>query len=860
MIDQNRTDDGQFRLLFENSPEAMWVFDRDSLKFLEVNSAARGRYGYTSDEFLTMRLTDIRPEADRERLVAHIREQSPQFRRSSDWVHQRKDGSLLDVSVQSHSIVYAGNRAVLTVITDVTQRNQIERERHAAQAAVEKTNQQLGNVLESMSDGFVGLDLQGRVTHMNRQAEIVLDAPRAAVIGTVFWHRERPFDVSAIEAPLLRAARDRIPVVLEWHVARLDRWFDVRAMPTNDGLVLHLRDITGQRAERQALVDSEQRFRIAFDDAVFGMALATPDGRFFRVNGALRAFLGYDEEELLTKVASDLAPLEDVSRNQALRERALTGEISSYRMEKQYLHKSGRVLWGDMGATFVRDPNGAVLYSFAQVQDITARKDAEAALIDSENTLRTFLRNFPSGSINVFDADLRYLFAEGKGLTRFGLKPARFVGRTIFDIFPSAHIESIEPHYREALSGKEVTFDLPIGEQTFEIHAAPLRREKGRVTAIIAIAVDVTERVRMQDALRLSEERFRALTENGSDVISVVARDGSISYVSAGLTALVGFTPSEIQSHRFFEYIHLDDLPAVAACFASVVEGRQLSAKIVYRFRHKDGSYRWAESIGNGQLENPAIRGVVVNTRDVTERVLFQAQIAQTDKMAALGELVAGVAHEINNPLAAISGNAQLMRLHSDPSVREDAGQIEQMAERINRIVTALRTFARPSGGVKERKLGQLNDIVSTALSILQHRLRSSGVEIERALAPDLPLLSVNVGEIEQVVVNLVSNAEQELRKMPITDRRVRVSTSRACDGVENGFCRLTIRDTGAGMSGDVKKRIFDPFFTTKDIGEGTGLGLYISHGIISAHGGTIEVDTREGSGTTFTVSLPTPG
>jgi signal transduction histidine kinase len=240
------------------------------------------------------------------------------------------------------------------------------------------------------------------------------------------------------------------------------------------------------------------------------------------------------------------------------------------------------------------------------------------------------------------------------------------------------------------------------------------------------------------------------------------------------------------------------------------------------------------------------------------ERARLQAQLVHAGRLTALGELVAGVAHEINNPLAAIGGHAQLLAMHPVGDVREDALIISRLVDRINRIVHSLRNFARPNTGGGRRRPSDLNRVVEEALLIMEYRLRRGSIDVVQELASDLPKVPMNSGEIEQVLVNLLNNAEHALRGKPPESRRVTISTTiGAAPGGSGHWCQLTVTDTGCGVSEEVLSHLFEPFFTTKDAGEGTGLGMYISQGLVAAHGGTLTIDSRPGEGARVTVSLP---
>ena len=223
----------------------------------------------------------------------------------------------------------------------------------------------------------------------------------------------------------------------------------------------------------------------------------------------------------------------------------------------------------------------------------------------------------------------------------------------------------------------------------------------------------------------------------------------------------------------------------------------------------------------------------------------------RNERLAALGELVAGVAHEINNPLAVIGGLAQLLERHDDPGVRDDARSIRRMTERATRIVRSLLTFAREHG-TANRKRATLRPLLEETVELLAHRLRTAHIEVTMDLRDDDAPLWINVTQIQQILINLLTNAEHALREQPKDQRTIRLSTCRDGD-----WAVLKIQDSGKGIPPDVLPRIFDPFFTTKDIGEGTGMGLSICHGIAEAHRGTLCAKSVLGVGATFQLRLP---
>ncbi len=244
----------------------------------------------------------------------------------------------------------------------------------------------------------------------------------------------------------------------------------------------------------------------------------------------------------------------------------------------------------------------------------------------------------------------------------------------------------------------------------------------------------------------------------------------------------------------------------------------------------------------------------------MTAQRRLEQQLIRTDKLASLGTLVAGIAHEINNPLGIIAGysEALLDRAH-EPTLSGVPGfedfpeylrTIHSEIFRCKGILKSLLEFARPSGGTF-REI-DINELIKEVLLLLQHRTARLQHTLSLTLNRDLPKISADAGSLRQLLMNLLLNA------IYFTPEGGSISIATSPDGVENaGWVRLDVRDTGAGIPADLIGKVFDPFFTTKPVGEGTGLGLTICHRIVEEHGGTIDVESEPGKGTTFIIKLP---
>jgi two-component system NtrC family sensor kinase len=387
----------------------------------------------------------------------------------------------------------------------------------------------------------------------------------------------------------------------------------------------------------------------------------------------------------------------------------------------------------------------------------------------------------------------------------------------------------------------------------------PVTRANGEITHFIAVKQDVTEYQEVRAHLEARDDLFRLLLENALDIITILDPDGKIRYESPAVLRILGWEPHELEGHSAFEFMPEEDAAKAVSLLQSLHAKPGATGTLEFRFRHKDGSWRVLEAIGKNMLDHPMLAGFLVNSRDVTERRRVENELArqqsariQSEKLADMGTLLAGVAHELNNPLTVVSGYSSLLRQTlGDGPARERLDRIAAAAERCVRIVRNFLALARQHP--PERQKVDANRVVREAVELLAYPLRVDNVEVRLELAEDLPTLWADPHQLHQVVVNLITNAHQAMHGSTFARRLTLRTQVRA----EHSRVSIEVIDTGGGIPPEVLGRIFEPFFTTKPVGQGTGLGLPLCLGIVEAHGGTLRVDSKVGRGTTLTIELP---
>jgi two-component system, cell cycle sensor histidine kinase and response regulator CckA len=379
-----------------------------------------------------------------------------------------------------------------------------------------------------------------------------------------------------------------------------------------------------------------------------------------------------------------------------------------------------------------------------------------------------------------------------------------------------------------------------------------------------ALALHMGERQRRQaeDALRASEERFRALVENSSDALLLIDREARITYVAASFSRHLGWKPEDMLGKSIFGFLHPGDRDHASARMAEALQhpGSNVTAEV--RFKHADGSWRIMEGVAVNRLNDPSVGAIIVNARDITERRKLEDQLRQAQKMEAVGELAGGVAHDFNNLLTAILGYCNLMLdevPRGDP-LRADIEEIKSAGERAAVLTRQLLAFSRRQ--MLQPQIVDINLQVVQLQKLLQ-RVIGDSVELVTALSPVPPLAKVDPASIEQVLVNLAANARDAMPaggRLTIETACVELDAAYTLNhtaAVPGRYVMLSMTDTGAGMDGGTRDRIFEPFFTTKQQGKGSGLGLATVYGIVKQSGGYIWVYSEPGQGTVFKVYLP---
>ena len=399
---------------------------------------------------------------------------------------------------------------------------------------------------------------------------------------------------------------------------------------------------------------------------------------------------------------------------------------------------------------------------------------------------------------------------------------------------------------RSALKGRD---ELARLSHSFDAMADEVAQTQTRLQE------DIAKRIEVQHALRASEEQYRAVFNASIDGLALWTPDGAIVDINLTLWKMYGYSDEEFLARDPGKPIRQARRPALDKILPSVSRGEPFHTELTDQ--RKDGSSMELEVYGIPMLYQ-AKPHVLTISRDITEKkraseelVRQREMLHQREKLAALGSLLAGVAHELNNPLSVVVARAAILEERDDPGTRDAASKIRAAAERCARIVRTFLAMARQQQ--PERVPVTVSEVMSAALDLTGYALKTSSVEVRLDLAADAPPVLADADQLHQVFMNLIVNAQQALQDQP--PPRILSLTSRF-DPATNTV-RIAVADNGPGIPEAVRKRIFEPYFTTKPLGSGTGVGLAVCLGIVEAHGGTLTVGSGDESGAVFTIVLP---
>jgi PAS domain S-box-containing protein len=898
--------------MLSSSLDSIIAIDQNE-KVIEWNTAAESAFGYARNEALGRPVSElIVPHRLRDSHKRGIKRylatgEGPVLNRRLEVPAMRKDGSEFAAELTAVPIQIDGQTIFMAYVRDVT-------ERKDAEERLSEGEERYRRLIETASEGIWLADVDYRTTYVNRQLCEMLGYGPDEMIGRkvkefIFEGDHEGFEKRKAarrqglsdETDMRYRRKDGSEI---WTITRVNGMYGSDG--SFDGAIAMLTDITERFAARQMLENSEARFRGVVENLEEGILITDFDDNIRYANSRLGELTGHDIADMIGRKAHEiLQDPNDWSFIQDQNKDRMSGISAQY--EVCVRRKNGSAVWIECKATPFRDSSGMIVGTLGAITDIQLRKEAELqimashealegrvverttelaqrsrdlesanselmrvndalqhseqALREVEQRLRAVLANLPAV---IFATDSRGIFtlSEGKVLDKLGLAPGQVVGTSLYDMY--REVPETMRNWKLACRRQSHFFTIETAGVSFDISTSAICDESGTVVEVLGLALDVSDRRAAEvqlEAQRKEIEDQRRLLRNVIDtdpnIIFVKDRDGRFSLVNQAVADVYGVPVEELVGKTDADFnANADEVAHFLAIDRKVMDTLEGTQPFEEAVTDSSGNVRWLQTVKRPFMVQDGVANSVLGiAADITRLKQLQTQVIQSEKLAAIGELVAGVAHEINNPLAAIAGSAQLLELHEDEKVRQRGSTIRRMTDRATRIVRSLLTYAHGSGESKE--LASLNEAVQETLEICAYKIEKAGVTLELHLAEDAPLAMMKSHQIQQVILNLINNAEHAVRNQPDDRRTIIITTGQRLYADNKSRAIIEVSDSGCGIKPEIMSKIFDPFFTTKEIGEGTGLGLSLCHGIVESHEGELLVESTVGEGTSFTIVLP---
>ena len=813
---------------------------------LSWNSGAEKTYGYSPEEVIGRHISILLPP-DHPDEVSQILERIGQGEsiKGNETVRMRKDGQLIHISMTASPVRDTTGKIVSASIIarDITEHKRTEGALQEYQKVIENSQ----DMIAVVDQQYKYLLANARFLEMRgMDREQVVGRPVSEVLGKEVFERivKRNLDACFQGKVVNYEMKNAYPGLGERDLTV--SYFPIQDRDGINRVASVIRDITERKR-------AEERYRTILRTTIDGFWIVDMEGHFLDVNDAYCRLIGYDRDELLTMRIPDVEAVESPEETTHRIQKIMEG--GGDRFETRHRCKDGSTIDVEVSVNYMED-GGRQMFVF--LRDITERKRAEEILRQSEEKYRSILENIQDGYIEV-DLAGNFTFVNDVVCKRLGYSREELIGmnnrqytdettaKKTYQLYNRIY-RTGEPvrNYEEEVIRKDGT------RWIYELSVSLIRNPEGEPVGFRGISRDITERKRAEEALRLSEERYRTILESIEDGYYEVDLAGNFTFVNDSICRIWGYPEEELMGMNDRQYIHKETAKRIYQVFNHVFKTGE-SGRCNHEVVRKDGTKKYVEvsiSLKKDALGKPiGFRGI---TRDITDRKRIEEQLFQAEKLRAVGEMASGVAHDFNNALAAILGNTQLLLYTAqDEALKETLKIIEKVAKDSSQTVRRLQDFTRKPVPQELFKV-DINAIVKDSIEITKPKWKdeaqSKGIPIEMVSnLEDIPLASGNASELREVFTNIIFNAIEAMHE----GGKIEIRTFKKRRDIF-----IQISDTGVGIVEEAKKRIFEPFFTTKPF-TNTGLGLSMSYGIVKRFGGEIEVESKVGQGTTFTIILP---
>jgi two-component system NtrC family sensor kinase len=827
--------------LLENSPHSTIVINPDtSIRY--VNPAWEKLNGWTLEEIKGIKAPNYPwwPDDLRETFYEGFKEAMEQDSGSGEVIAQKKSGGTYWISMNWTSVKHDGEMQYLLINSvDITERKE-------AEEALNNEAIRRRIFIEQSRDGIVVLDEEGQVYEANQRFAEMLGYTMDEVLKLSVWDWEYQFPREQV-AEMVATVDESGDHFETKHLRKDGTIFDVEitsnaAVFGGQKLIFCVcRDITKRKQAEEALRQSEEKFSKAFHASPNSISISTlKEGIFIEVNDSFVRDKGYTRDEVIGRTSAELN---------------LFGNLEMRKDIVNILKKKGRV---DNEPIEFRTKNGEIRTGLLSAESITINDEPCMIVINTDITKRKQaekrLRLLGSVTQQVLDAtivtdlkfNITYMNKAAEKLLGYPFEEARSKNLAYFDIQPLPRHLSQEI-MRTVSNGKVWTATVTKQRKdgrviTCDCRLSPLYDENNQIMGYIDVERDVTAQKETEVKLQINQLMIENILASMPGGVLVIDDNNRILLANESFRSIfqTGDTPVEGQS--FSELIPIKKL---INDYHAIKRGEKENTSLEFRYTASD-----IEKIINCDIIPMDEGRTLLTFTDISREREEEEKLYLTDRLASIGEMAAGLAHELNNPLTGILALTQLL-INSElpPEYREDLGYVHSEAKRAADIVKNVLLFARNNN--YENGHASANEVIQNVLRLREYEEKINNITVNTNFTEDIPDVSIDKFQLQQVLLNMVLNAEAAIMETG-KPGELTVTTERA-----NNHVNIIFSDSGCGIKKQILPRIFDPFFTTKDIGKGTGLGLSICYGIVVKNGGNINVESKVNKGTTFTIRMP---
>ncbi len=617
--------------------------------------------------------------------------------------------------------------------------------------------------------------------------------------------------------------------------------------------------LTGIAVEREQNYQTLIKHSLAFENISDAIVLTDQDNRISEWSPSAERLFLFKKGELLGKKITE-API--FQESEELESFVLEtfdgpdGDEAKFTSEISFLKKDKETGIAELNVVNLKDPAGAVIGKIRVFRDISQKKKVEKALRTSENYLKAIFDNTIQSFI-LLDLKFKILTFNKKASDFIGdLSGKKLVaGEPLTDYWGQDKIEEYVEIASMAQGGEYVKYeqymeDLPSGAIWLEINFLPVYDEENKMTSICFTALDISERKQAELELASSEARFRSLVQNSSDIVTVLDEEGKVQYSSESTARMLGLPGTDLIGKYLSDIVLDEDQQAYEEALRETIIKKESDHSIEYQIRDGSGKIRYIESVMNNLLEDNSVQGVVVNSRDISQRKDAEIRLKQTN--FELDSFVYRASHDLRAPLRSVLGLLNLIRMEAAES--QKAAYINLAEKSINKLdsfILDLTNFSRNSRMEIQRDPIDFDEVIKECLDNLKYMENADKVEIRLDIQEEDPFLS-DSGRISILFQNLISNAIKYRRMIEGSYVDIRVKTT-----IQGAW--IEVSDNGKGIHAEYLGRIFEMFFRASEDSYGSGLGLYITRQVAEKLGGRIEVDSTYNEGSSFRVFLPMP-